>query len=438
MNRRKAMMLGLVGGGLLPTIAHAQKPASRADDDVFGALEEEPPPRRRASSRTARGAEDDLDLSEESTLDDRHVPSGTELDVPPANFREEAGHTWRNFDIARYTSQAYTPENPRPQNAIVEWIFRRTGSAVWHGEKIAVLSAGKAQIRAYHNPRILDTVEEYIERFTKATADVLSVRVRFVATQDTRWRYAVNERLKRIATGPHGQQIWTISPDDASIIRTQMMLYQGFKLIADKTVKMINGQTMSIETSDIVDYVGGTQSDGSASLGPQPRTDQLKEGVFLRFSPLLSFEGDTLDAALDLRSTTVKRLIRTKILARREVGPADITLDVPEVVETRLNRTIESWDPGQTLVISSGIAPGILQSKTGFMNLRVPGTVPTDTEMLAFIQVEPVREVARAPRRSRVSDDDFGADEPALRGRDDSARPSSSRTRPVDDELSDR
>jgi hypothetical protein len=92
--------------------------------------------------------------------------------------------------------------------------------------------------------------------------------------------------------------------------------------------------------------------------------------------------------------------------------------DGPEVVETRLNRTIEGWDTGQTLVISAGIAPGILQSKTGFLNLRVPGTVPTDTEMLAFIQVEPVREVARAARRSRVDEDDFSGDEPELRTRE--------------------
>jgi hypothetical protein len=425
MNRRKAIKLGMLGGGMLPVAALAQRPAPPADDDVFSGLEDEPAPRKRATTRAARERADDLDLAEDSPLDPSRVPAGVDLDVPPANFREEAGHSWRSFDIARYASQAYTPENPRPQNAIVEWIFRRTGSAIWHGEKIAVLSAGKAQLRAYHNPRVLEVVEDYVERFTKATAEILSVRVRFVATQDTRWRYAVHERLKRIATGPHGQQLYTISPDDASTIRTQMMLYQGFKLLADKTVRMYNGQTMTMETSDIVDYVGGTQSDGSASLGPQPRTDQLKEGVFLRFSPLIGYEGDSLDAAIELKATTVKRLIRTKILTRRDVGPVDMALDVPEVVETRLNRTIEDWDVGQTLVVSAGIAPGILQSKTGFMNLRVPGTVPTDTEMLAFIQVEPVREVARATRRTRADEDDFTADEPELRSRRQATRGSS-------------
>jgi hypothetical protein len=49
------------------------------------------------------------------------------------------------------------------------------------------------------------------------------------------------------------------------------------------------------------------------------------------------------------------------------------------------------------LLISGGITPGILQSKTGFLNLRVPGTVPTDTELLVFIDVEPIRDRTSAP-----------------------------------------
>jgi hypothetical protein len=408
MNRRMALLLGLLSGGLLGRRALGQD-RGRLDDF------DDPPARRRTTRTAGRGDDDAFGIGDEP--DPRGGPVGSEPDVPPANFRDEAGHAWRSFDIARYTSQAYTAENPKPQNALVEWIFRGTGSAAWHGEKIAVLSAGRAQLRAYHNPRMLRVVQEYVERFTRATADVISVRVRFVAAQDTRWRYAVYGRLNRIGTGPQGQQIWTVPPDDANLVRTQMMLYQGFKLLADKTVRMHNGQTMTMETSDVLDYVAGTQSDGNASLGPQPRADQLKEGVTLRLSPLLTYDGDALDAAIELKATTIKRLIRTKILARREVGPADMAIDVPEVIETRLNRTV-SWELGRTLIISAGITPGILQSKTGFLNLRVPGTVPTDTELLVFIDVDPDRQSMRGGRRrERPAEDDIEAEEPAFRAR---------------------
>jgi hypothetical protein len=237
----------------------------------------------------------------------------------------------------------------------------------------------------------------------------------------------VHNRLKRIGTGSEGQQIWTVAPDDADLVRTQMMLYQGFKLLADKTVKMMNGQTMTMETSDIVDYVVGTQSDANGAS--QPRTDQLKEGATLRFSPLLSYEGDTLDAAIEFRATTVKRLVRTRVLARQQVGPADVTIDVPEVVETRLNRTIDGWPLGQTVLVTAGIMPAILQSKAGFMNLRVPGTVPTDTEMLMFIDVEPARKSTRSDKgteRAPAPEDEF---EEGVRDEEPPATPRVSRSR---------
>lgn len=425
MNRRSALKYTLLGGAVLPVAAHAQDPAPiRSSNDDFGGSSSS----ARSRARSSRPVDDDISFGDEPIPGASRTADPVDLDSPPANFKNESGHAWRTFDIARYTSQAYSPENPKPQNSIVEWIFRRTGSSIWHGEKIAVLSAGRTQLRAYHNPRVLDVVQEYVERFTKATTDVLSVRVRFVAAQDTRWRYAVYSRLQRIGTGPHGQQVWTVSPDDANLVRTQMMLYQGFKLLADKTVKMLNGQTLAIETSDTVDYISGVQSEGAAGGGAQPKTDQIKEGASLRFSPLLTYDGDALDAAIEMRATTVRRLIRTKILARRDVGPTDVNIDVPEVIETRLNQTIDNWQLGQTVLITTGIAPGILQAKTGFLNLRVPGTVPTDTELLVFLDVQPVRDAPRASRRrAEPVDDGLDAEEPPFEQPSISRRPGTRR-----------
>lgn len=419
MNRRTALRYGLVAGATIPAAALGQDPEPRT-----------------SRSKQASGS-DDLSFPEE--LEAKDGPVGTELDAPPSNFREEAGHAWKSYDITRYTEQARSPENPKPQSALVEWIFRTTGSATWHGEKIAVLSAGRAQLRAYHNPRVLRMVDETVARFTKSTADVLSVRVRLVAAQDTRWRYATFNRLKRIGGGSQGQQIWTLDPSEANYIHSQMMMYKGYVMLADQSVRMLNGQTFTLDHSDEVNYVATTQADGSTEIGPQPRVEPLREGVTLRFSPLLTYEGDAIDAAIDLKATTVKRLVRTKVLARRAVGPADLTIDVPEVLESRLNQTLPNFAIGQVLVISAGILPGILQRKTGFMNMQVPGTYPSDTELLAIINVEPAKEAARTAKRrgkpeSELEDAEAPAEEPEFR----SAREGTSRTARKSSDFEDR
>ncbi|MDE2507003.1 MAG: hypothetical protein KGM43_07320, partial [Planctomycetota bacterium] len=155
------------------------------------------------------------------------------------------------------------------------------------------------------------------------------------------------------------------------------------------------------ETTMARSFAGGMQRESAAGLGYQPKAEQLDEGFTLRLSPLLTFDGDALDAAIDLNVNTVRNYLRTKVIAPREIGSNEMSIDVPEVVETRLsNYTVKDWPLGQTLLISAGIHPGILQAKGGFMNLRIPGTVPSSTEVLVFIDIEAV-DRPRAARRDR-------------------------------------
>ena len=147
------------------------------------------------------------------------------------------------------------------------------------------------------------------------------------------------------------------------MVRTQMQVYQGFKLLVDQEVTMINGQTLTVAKELDIEYTSGPQRDSAVGLGYQPAIAKLKEGGTLRISPLLTYDGDGIDLALDLKVDTVQKLHPTKILTTREMGPVDMTIDVPEVAETRFNQTISNWKLGETLVMTAGIHPGVLQSK---------------------------------------------------------------------------
>ena len=379
MNRRTAMLLTMLMGGVLPRGVLAQVTGRRASSSG-----------RPGRASAPRPASDDPDPAPAS--------NAPETDDPPPGFPSETGFQWRPFDISRYTGLDHSQSNP--QNAIIEWIFRRTGTAPWHGEKVAVLSASRSRIKAYNDHKHLEQASEVIERFTNAVSDFLSIRVRFVAAVDTRWRYAVYSRLTPVGGGPQGQQIWTLKVEDAAFVLAQMQVYQGFRLLTDQKVEMVNGQTLTVKTSELRGYTGGMQRESAVGLGYQPKAEQLEEGVTLRLSPLLTFDGDALDAAIDLTANTVKSLHRTRVIAPREIGPAEITLDVPEVAESRHNQTVKGWPLGQTLLISAGIQPGILQSKGGFMNLRIPGTTPSGTELLIFLDAE----VSSRPKRGNSRD----------------------------------
>jgi hypothetical protein len=388
MNRRTAMYLTMLMGGLLPRGAIAQGPGRRTSTstrkDRAGAT-----PIRRASA----GDEPETEAPPPAANPD------PEPDGLPAGVPSEAGHKFQTFDISRYTGLDHSQSNP--QNALLEWVFRRTTSAPWHGDKLAILSASRTKVRAYNEPKYLEQTAEVIERFVNAESDFLSIRVQFVAAVDTRWRYAVYSQLTPVASGPQGQQVWTLKAQEAALVMAQMRISQGFRPLTDQKVEMINGQTLTVKTSELRGYTGGMQRESAVGLGYQPKAEQLEEGVTLRLSPLLNFDGDAIEAAIDLTANTVKSLHRTRIIAPREIGPAEITLDVPEVTSSRLNTILKDWPLGQTLLISAGIQPGILQNKGGFMNLRIPGTVPSGTELLVFLDAETGGRPRRAAARER-------------------------------------
>jgi hypothetical protein len=406
MNRRTAMMLTMLLGGLVPRGLWAQESRSR----------------RTSGSQIDRGKTLRPAPRDPADTDDRDDSGSQGADDPPAGFTHESGFQWRTFDIARYTRVAQGQQNP--QKALIEWIFRRTGTADWHGDKIAVLCASKSQLKAYNSPEVLKQVGEVVERFTNATEDILALHVRFFVSTDTRWRHSVFSQLTPVGSGPQGQQIWTMRMTDAVMIITQMQTQQGFRKLADERVEMVNGQVLTVRTAEPRTFAGGMQRESAAGLGYTPRADKLEESIILKLSPLLTFEGDEVDASIDLTVNTVRMFHRTKVITPREQAPPEMSIDVPEVSMTHLDQTVKNWPLGQTLLITGGIHPGILDKKSGW--LGTPFGAPTATEVLVFLDAETVSrsKSKAASRESRVSNsdtrasDDANADEePSVRAR---------------------
>jgi hypothetical protein len=377
MNLRTAITLSMLLGGLFPSTLWAQTGGTR---------------------KSSNTREKTLAPVSASRADDPENTPAPE-DEPPGPIPAEPGFKWARYDIARYNKIASSQSNP--QKAVIDWILRRTGISEWHGDKIAVLAANRSELRAYNSPEVLKQVDEVVERFTNATEDVLSVHVQFIAAVDTRWRYSVFSRLTFVGSGPQGQQIWTMRLDDAALVLSQMQVQQGFRKLADQRVEMINGQTLSIKTSEPRTFASGLQRDGTVGAGFQAKADKLEESITLKLSPLLNFDGDALDAMIDLTVNTVRSFHRTRVITPREVGPNEMAIDVPEATQTRLDQTVKNWRLGQTLVISAGIHPGVLDKKGGWFNLPIPGTFPTGTEVLVVLDAETV---PRARPSARASD----------------------------------
>lgn len=375
MNRRMALLTSLFLGGVVPPSLLAQDPQGRKSNT------------RTRSADSARSGDDDAPEEDPG--------------LPPALMKEPE-FQYKRWDISSYTSIPTHVQGP-PEKALIDWIMLRTGLNEWHGEHVAVLSANRKYLTAYNSPEVLKQVDEIVERFVKATDDTLRIQVQYIAAVDPRWRYTIYSQMWYVGGGPQGQQIWTMNSRQAALVLTQMQAQQGFRQLAKEGVEVVNGQMVGIKTKDVRTYVGGLQPDPAGGLNFTARSDKIEEGVSLKISPLLNFDGDAVDAKIDLTVNTVRMLHRTKVIAPREVGPVETTIDVPDSTQTHLEQTVRNWKLGQSLIISCGIHPGILDKKTGLFNLPIPGTYPTATEVLVFLEIEAGEKskVARSARNSR-------------------------------------
>jgi hypothetical protein len=362
MNRRTALLSSLCLGGLVPPSLLAQESGRKFSS--------------RGSTRTASNVDGDA-------ADGDAAEGGL-----PAGIKGEPGFQLKTWDISRYTRIPTNVQAP-PEKALIDWVLLRTGITEWHGDHVTVLSANRKQLIAYNSPEVIKQVNEIVERFINAVDDTLRVQVQFIAAVDPRWRYTVYPRLTYVGGGPQGQQIWTMHSRDAALVLTQLQIQQGFRQMAKEGVEMINGQTLSMKTREPRTFVGRLAPDPGGGIAFQPRSERIEEGVFLKLSPLLNFDGNAVDAKIDLTVNMVRTLHRTKVIAPRgEIGSVETTIDVPDATQTHLEQTVRNWRLDQSLIISCGIHPGVLDKKSGLFNLPIPGTYPTATEVLVFLEVE--------------------------------------------------
>ena len=149
MKRRSLLMLPLLA---FPGRLFAQAPDRRTRTPrgrQVSDADRDPPPTRRA-----KGAE------EGEIVDRGPQPKATppEAETVPANFPDQPGFILKTYPIADYA--ALDPNQTSPQTAILDWIFRRTDTAPWHGDKMAVLCASRTQVRAYNSPKVIEQVTE--------------------------------------------------------------------------------------------------------------------------------------------------------------------------------------------------------------------------------------------------------------------------------------
>ncbi|NQU20587.1 MAG: hypothetical protein HQ567_04840 [Candidatus Nealsonbacteria bacterium] len=336
--------------------AHTQPPAGGRGDLLPPATD--PPPR--SSARVSSGPD---------TLPNKH------------------GQVWREYDISPYTTRVTSTK--RPELAIIDWILRKTGYEVWHGEPLGILSATDRKLRVYHTPEMQAVVADMVERFVRSEAQTSKFSLRVVTVDHPNWRSRAQRVLHSMPVQTPGVSAWLLQKEDAAILLAAIRRRSDFREHSSPHLLVNNGQATVVSSMRGRSYVRDAAIRRDVWPGFQTETAEVDEGYMLEFSPLLTADGRIIDAAIKCHVDQVEKMIPVTMEVPTAADPRQRTkIEVPQTTHFRFHERFQ-WPVDQVLLISMGM---VASPTSGEAKPLVPGlplalgSTPPRSDLLVFVE----------------------------------------------------
>ncbi len=270
-------------------------------------------------------------------------------ELPSAN-----GQQWVEYDIRPYTQNLKNVE--RPQQVILDWILRETGTDVWFNEPMGIINADRSTLSVYHNAEIQKKVSQIYDKFVNGLTEPQVFGLRLITIGNPNWRTKTTGLMRSAPVETPGVQAWLMPKENAAIFLAQLRSRIDVRELQAVNISLVNGQTQTLEQLRSRNYLREYQQNTATSWPPYtPVSDEILEGYKLQVSPLMSMDGRSVDLMLKCDIDQVERLNNVSIdLPMPASLPQSVQIEVPQVVSWRLHERFR-WPADQVLLLSCGV-----------------------------------------------------------------------------------
>ena len=298
-----------------------------------------------------------------------------------------AGQEHRVYDLRPYTG--YLTNKDRPEQAIIDWIVRETGTDVWFTQPFGFMNADRDSLSVYHTPEMHQVISGVVDRFVAGEKDPQVLNLRVLRVGSANWRSRAHTLMQHVTVDSPGVQAWLLSKENAAIVINQLRQRTDTKQTHDLNLVTHNGQTEKLVNIRGRNYVRSVRPSATGWPPYEPETGEIQEGYKLSISPLLATDGQIIDCVIEADIDQVDRLNPVELelpLPNNEVYRARI--DVPQVVSWRLRERFR-WPSDMVLLLSCGVvaSPESQQPTVPFLNMDMfTGTTSGRADALLFVQ----------------------------------------------------
>ena len=303
----------------------------------------------------------------------------------PGTLPNEHGQIWQEYDIRAYTQR--TPNKAKPEQAIIDWILRETGTEVWFSEPLGLLSANRGKLVVYHTPEIQAAVADIVHRFARPETDKNVFGVRMITVTSPNWRTKLIGMLTPVVVQTPGVEAWLLSRENAAVVMDELRKRTDSREYGSPNLLIRNGQTHSVQRQRPVTYIKGIHNNPSLAGNYQTELGQVEEGFTLRLSPLLSGDKRAVDAVLRVEASQVEKMIPIDVPTPSATDRRQMSqVQVPQTSSWRLHERFR-WPVGEVLLISCGVVASPGPEPAGPLGMRplVRGGLPR-ADALVFVE----------------------------------------------------
>ncbi|MGE3780459.1 MAG: hypothetical protein AB7F89_24940, partial [Pirellulaceae bacterium] len=266
----------------------------------------------------------------------------------PVGLPSQHGQVWKEYPLQEYTSRVTT--TARPEQAVVDWILRETGTEVWFAEPLGLMSADRDTLRVYHTQEMHRLVQDVVDRLVASKAETYGLGVRLVTVNNPNWRGKVLPLMRSVAVQSPGVDAWLLTKENAVVLLGELRQRADFREHQSPILTVPNGQAQSLSRLRPRNYVRAVQLTNSA-IGYELETSQIQEGYAVQISPLVYDEGRSIDAVIKCQIDQIESLIPVTVeLPSRQT----VRIEVPQLVSWRLHERFR-WSTENVLLLSCGV-----------------------------------------------------------------------------------
>jgi hypothetical protein len=323
--------------------------------------------------------------------------SGLKVSKGQGILPNDHGQVWREYDISPYTLRVR--DVAKPEQAVIDWVLRETGTEVWFAEPLGILNASGTTLRVYHTPEMHERVRGIVERFVGGNAETHALSVRLITVGSPNWRVRALSLLKPVDVKSPGVEAWLLSRENTASLYDQLKNRADFREHSSPHVEIANGQSQKLARTQARPYTRGIQ------LRPTfPFYDmipgKIDEGYSLEISPLMSLDGQTMEAAITCNVDQVEKLVPLNIDVPVGGQSQRVQVQVPQVVSWRLAERFR-WPTNEVLLLSCGVVASPAPGAGGIMSVLSSPLGLSGNRADALLMIEhkssPVTGVAAAP-----------------------------------------